>query len=675
MSAGEDTLVLPFISMKRSFLISFFCIILCFVLLFFLLYIQKDKGPLEKNTQEAVQLIHRQNPFLAGRYLLRTPFVQRLISSDQSTLFRIFSQGIEQQIQDYSRSIAPQHLIPQHALLVMELADAAATGENFLDSSFGKTLTSINWPVVLQRLNIKRSLYRSLEQNASGLMDLLTHPAFARFFHHSLFIAQLPAFSSLRLIQGKQKKQEKQGKQRHPLLEHLLIVIDTEDTDQNDSEAMLSALLGMFPGGRTTKKFFGFTVYTIQSSERQKRYIALVGGKIILSFAQQPIQESIALFLKNFFKQQNQQPADLLLNPEYTRLKRERPEQTNFFLYADLFRLKLYSRILFAQFARLNSQKEKEASQPNIGHPWQPGVRSLGFYQYSRENREQFQAVVRFSQDQLYPFQRHIYSTAPILNQSFHKVPDDLLLSFWFNWLELSLWWETTIADGKKEELAAAGRIAAWIKEKTDLEMEQFLALFGKRVSIHIADISTAGFFPMPRLCLSIEILNRKKMDNFFQEIIANLPVKRTMVGGVPVVSLLAAQGMLQPSYAFFNGYLLLADSKEQIEDILLKKKTPLSEGKKFQAVDIQLDTPANLQLFARTPEMINAMQELASWAGTMVAVRDHKTGAMSKRLIDQIISPLLESLKVYQAIGIRSATAPDKLVIEGTVLRAEEKK
>ena len=670
MSAGEDTLVLPFISMKRSFLVSFFIIlcILCFVLLFFLFSIQKDKGPLGNNTQEAVQLIHRQNPFLAGRYLLRTPFVQRLLRNDRSTLLRFFSQGIAQQIQNSSRSIVPQHLIPRHALFVMELADAAATGECFLDSSFGKTVTSINWPVVLQRLNIKRSLYRSLEQNASGLMDLLTHPSFAQFFHHPLFIAQLPALPSL--IQ-------KQGTQRHPLLEHLLIVIDTEDTDQEDADAMLSALLSMFPGGRTTKKFFGFTVYTIQSSERQKRYIALVGGKIILSFAQQPIQESIALFLKNFFKHQNQQPTDLpkdlLLNPEYTRLKRERPEQTNFFLYADLFRVKLYCKALFTQFGAQNSAQK--GSQPNIGHPWQPGVRSLGFYQYSRENREQFQAVVRFSQNQLYPFQRHIYSTAPILNQSFHKVPDDLLLSFWFNWLELSLWWETTIADGKKEELAAAGRIAAWIKEKTDLEMGQFLALFGKRVSIHIADISTAGFFPMPRLCLSIEILNRKKMDNFFQEIIANLPVKRTMVGGVPVVSLLAAQGMLQPSYAFFNGHLLLADSKEQIEDILLKKKTPLSQGKEFQKLDIQVDTPANLQLFARTPEMINAMQELASWAGTMVAVRDHKAGAMSKRLIDQIISPLLESLKVYQAIGIRSATAPDKLVIEGAVLRAEEKK
>ncbi|MCW5214268.1 hypothetical protein VU13_02980, partial [Desulfobulbus sp. US5] len=102
------------------------------------------------------------------------------------------------------------------------------------------------------------------------------------------------------------------------------------------------------------------------------------------------------------------------------------------------------------------------------------------------------------------------------------------------------------------------------------MSMDEFLGLFGKNFSIHVADISTAGFFPVPRLCLSIEILDRKKMDEFFQEIIGDLPVKRTMAGGVPITSLLAAQGMLQPSYAFFNGYLLLADSKEQIEDILL---------------------------------------------------------------------------------------------------------
>jgi hypothetical protein len=346
----------------------------------------------------------------------------------------------------------------------------------------------------------------------------------------------------------------------------------------------------------------------------------------------------------------------------------ERPEQTDFFLYADLFRLKLHYTTLFAL---LGSQKK---SQQYNNRPWAPGVRSMGLYHYSRENTEQFKTVVRFSQEHLYPFQRLIYNTAPTLGQIFQDVPEDLVLSFWFNWLEPRRWWHTTLAHGEKDELASANRIAAWIKAQTDMDMDQFLGLFGRQFSVHVAEISTAGFFPVPRLCLSIEVLNRKEVDAFFQKIIANLPAKKTMVGGVPVVSLLAAQGMLQPSYAFFNGYLLLADSREQIEDILLREKTRLAEGKTYQAVDTHLNTPANLHLFARTPEMITALQELASWAGTMITVRDHKTGATSKLLIDQVVSPVLESLKVYKAIGIRSATGPGELVIDGTVLRAEPK-
>ena len=204
------------------------------------------------------------------------------------------------------------------------------------------------------------------------------------------------------------------------------------------------------------------------------------------------------------------------------------------------------------------------------------------------------------------------------------------------------------------------------------MSIDEFLGLFGTNFSIHVAGISTAGFFPMPRLCFSIEIRNRKKADEFFQKIIAGLPVRRTMVGGVPVVSLLAAQGMLQPSYTFFNGYLLIADSREQIEDILLRKKTPLSEGKTFQAVDTHLEEPANLHFFARTPEVVNALQELASWAGTMIAVSDHRAGATSKLLIDQVISPLLDSFNAYSAVGIRSATAPNELVLDAKVLRTQ---
>ncbi|MDU9047454.1 MAG: hypothetical protein Q3M30_01300 [Candidatus Electrothrix sp. Rat3] len=635
--------------MKRSFLFIFFFVALCSAVYLLVFYSQNDREPLGKITQEAeaVHRLHKRSLISTGKDLLNAPVTRRLASINPSKLPKLLTKGIEQQLRVFSQSIAPQELIPRHAMAVLELENAAATGKNFLDTGFGQTLNNIDLPAVLQGMQIKKRLRQPLEQNTSSLLHLLTHPSFSQVFGRRLLLAQLPALPSL--LRGDQ----------HPLQDNLLIIMDP---GQEDPDIILSALLDILQGKRTTLKQVGFTVYAFKSKKGKKLYVTSVGGKIIFSFARQPIRESIALFLGRLFKQRN----DLLLNQEYIKIKKDRPEKTDFFLYADLFRLKLHLKLLFAQFGSQNK------SQESIHRPWAPGVRSMGFYHHTEKNTAQFKTIVRFSQDQLYPFQQHIYTTPPIRNQNFEEMPADLLLSFWCNWLEPRLWWQTTVAHGKQEEQAAADRIAAWIKEKTDMSMDEFLGLFGKNFSIHVADISTAGFFPVPRLCLSIEILNQKKMDEFFQEIIANLPAKRAMVGGVPVVSLLAAQGMLQPSYAFFNGYLLLADSKEQIEDILLKKKTPLAEEKKFQAVDTRPAEPANLRLFARTPEVINAMQELASWAGTMIAVRDHETGAMSKLLVDQVISPLLGSFKAYQAIGIRSTTAPGKLIIDGTVLRAE---
>ena len=634
-------------SMKRSFPVLFFCAILCLTGYLFIFPLHKDRVAFGKTGQGLIQPNDKPSLYSAGVNFLDTPFIRGFISLDYSKISTFFAKGIGQQLQAHDQLLAPQELIPRHAMAVLELPNAAETGQSFLASRFCTTLNEINWKTILQQLKIKRRLRQPLEQSSSSLMHLLTHPSFSRVFARPFFLVQLPALPSLF-----------GGEQRHPLMENQLFILDS---GQDDPEKLLSTLLTIPQGSCDTIKYLGFTIHTFKDKSKPTLYIARVGGKIVLSFARKAMKETINLYLTDLFEQKN----NLLFNQEYRALAEQQPEKTDFFFYADLFRLKLHLSLLFAQ---LSSQ---ETSQEATSHSWAPGVRSLGFYHHRQDKADQLTTLVRFSQEQLYPFQRHIYSTRPSLNQNFQDVPADLVLSFWFNWLEPKLWWQTTVAHGGKEEKASADRIAAWIKKKTNMSMEQFLALFGKNFSVYVAEISTAGFFPVPRLCLSIEINDRKKIENFLLEIIADLPVRRTMIGGVPVVSLLAAQGMLQPSYAFFNGKLLIADSREQIEDILLRKKTPLVAGKKFQAVDTNLGQPANLHLFARIPELVNALQELASWAGTMIAVRDHQSGSTSKILVDQVITPVLDSFNTYSAIGIRSATAPNQLVIDAKVLRA----
>ncbi|RWX49415.1 hypothetical protein VT98_10543 [Candidatus Electrothrix communis] len=183
--------------MKRSFLLFFSFFALCSAVYLLVFYSQNDKEPLGKITQEAVRLLHKRSLISTGKGLLNAPVTSRLASINPSRLPSLLIQGIEQQLLVSSRSIAPQELIPRHAMAVLELANAAATGKSFLDSGFGQTLNNIDWPAVLQGMQIKRRLRQPLEQNASGLLHLLTHPSFAQVFGKRLFLAQLPALPSL----------------------------------------------------------------------------------------------------------------------------------------------------------------------------------------------------------------------------------------------------------------------------------------------------------------------------------------------------------------------------------------------------------------------------------------------------------------------------------------------
>jgi hypothetical protein len=251
-------------------------------------------------------------------------------------------------------------------------------------------------------------------------------------------------------------------------------------------------------------------------------------------------------------------------------------------------------------------------------------------------------------------------------------MPTNLQVYFWSNWLDLTAWWRTTLARGTEDEAAAAGRLAAWIEGHAGMGIDEFLALFGREFGFNISEISTSGFFPVPRICCWIELADRDKAGEFLEKMVSGLPLRRDNVAGIPVVSIMMADGLMQPSYALMDRFLVVADSRQQIEDILRLSSKRLVSDPMFQAVDIGMLQPSNLVVFARTAEIIDGLKELAAWVGTIVAVRDEGAGAKSKVLIDRVIIPLLDGLKMYRAKGIRSYTAPGELVLDSVVFISE---
>ncbi len=547
----------------------------------------------------------------------------------------------------HRQGLDPMELVPQQTMLMIDWTDATGAVRGFLNSRIGQNIRGIDWSGVMEQLEISEAYRVRLQESFVELMEWGDDPLVKNFFGGRAILALLPMeqVASAATLQA-------------ALAEHLLLVVTPRSA--RVLPLVLPTMLRIKGTGRVLS-YQGFSIHEFVKENGWKVYSAVVDGQLVISPGLAIVQQSIELSLRHLV----QDRTGFVLNPEYVQLKKRGRGRDDFFVYADLARLK-------PLFSSLQPLLLPERAQ---GIAEFPGSERMVIFHSSHKNIQQFTSIVQFDPEQLAPFQKTIYTRKPVENRSLLKMPSDLLVYFWSNWLDLPAWWQETLARGTEAELASAQTMTAWLEKQTGMKIEQFLALFGSEFGFNIAEIRTSGFFPVPRICCCIELTDRDKVEQLIEKMISGLPVRRDKVAGIPVVSIMAANGLMQPSYALLEKFLVVADSREQIEAILRLSSKRLVKDDLFQAVDMGMLWPSNLVIFARTAELIDGLKEFASWAGTMVAIRDEAAGRKSTVLIDQVILPLLDGLKMYRAKGVRSYTAPGEVVLESAVLVADPDK
>ncbi len=538
----------------------------------------------------------------------------------------------------------PLELVPQQTMLMLDWTDAAGATRGFLQSRFGRRLASIDWPFVLDQLEVQDPLREQLQHQVTSLMDFIAHPLFKELFSRRVVFALLPVAPAVFM-------DDPQG----ALAENLLMLVTPKH------ERVLLGLLSLLSPVKSRDESLSYQGVPITEFVREngrRLYLASVNGQLVVSPGMEPVKQSIDLSLMHLVREQT----GFLRNSDYNTLKERGRGLDDFFLFADLIRLK----------PLFNMLRPQVVTEKGRGLPEFVGSERMVFFHHSNNNIQQFTSIVQFDPDQLAPFQKTIYTRKPVENSSLRNMPSNLLVYFWSNWLDLPAWWRETLARGTDNELAAAAGIAAWIEKQTGMSIDQFLALFGSEFCFNIPEIRTSGFFPVPSICFFIELADPDRAQELLEKMISGLPLRRDKVAGIPVVSIMAGGGLMQPSYALLDRFLVLADSREQIEDILKRSSKRLVSDDSFQAVDMGMLQSSNMVMFARTAELIDSLKEFASWAGTIIAIRDEQAGAKSKVLLDQVILPLLDGLKMYRAKGVRSYTAPGEVVLDTVVLIAE---
>jgi len=534
-------------------------------------------------------------------------------------------------------------LVPAESVAVVDWESPADSYQAFMKTPFGTRLSGIDRPLILSALGFSADKSAQIERLAKTWEEFSGSLFFKKFFASRTVLALLPL--------------KKTGPDISAALFNNLVLLNTSGR----KTVLLRTLVAGLSGAQKLPdlKYQGYTIHGYLVNNAFPLYFVSDKELLVTAFDPAPIRQCLDLLLARII----QKGGGMVDNADYIGLKQRARGLDDFFLYVDLAPLK-------GLIQDLNGQKITTTTASVSSAGVRPhGVRKAVFFHQALQPIHQFTSIVRFDASVLSSFQKLIYVRPPIENRKLANMPANLQVYFWSNWLDLPAWWRKTRENASTSDMERADRLAEFVDRNLGMKMDDFLALFGQQVGLDIKEIKSSGFFPVPRICFCVELTDRDQLQTLLEKMVADVPVHRAIVAGVPVVSVLAAGGLMQPSYALLKEYLLLADGRDQIEDILKPTENMLIRDPVFLKLDMGMQQANNLVFFARAAQVIQGLKELASWLGTIIAIRDEQVGSRSKVLVDQAVIPLLDGLTMIKAGAVRSYTGPGEIVLQSTIL------
>lgn len=534
----------------------------------------------------------------------------------------------------------PLELVPKDCVLMLDVPDLSDLTNEFFQSRFGQNLTSIDWPYVLEQLEVSPGDREQFARKIQAVSDCLTNPLCRKVFGGRVVVSLIP-FNHLKTAQAKSLG----------LAGHFLMVATPR------SARVVSVLLSTvawLKGQMHGIPYRGRVIQQLELDSGGFFYFAFLDGHLVVSTARLIIEESIDLALLHVVEEQT----GLITNASYTEL-RKRYRGNDFFLYIDLVQLMPFFSSVHLSLPLGALKRVSELA----------GFSKMALYHSANRSRQQIISIIQFAPERLTPLQKSWASRPPALNNRLAAIPSDLVVYFWSNWLDLSGWWSSIVHQGNGNKMLGVIKLNSWLQKKTGLDMEQFFSLFGQEFGLHVTRIRTSGFFPVPSMLCYLELKNPEQIEEIIEKNLSGLILRRDKVNGVPVVSIMLARGLMQPSYAILDNFLLLADSRQQLEELLTCRGQKLVNDLDFRTVDTGMTAPANLHVFASTSDIIDSLKKVILWSGHVLAARNRKADNTGRIWINQVVLPLLDGLRTFKAMSVRGYTTPGECVFDAVAL------
>lgn len=439
------------------------------------------------------------------------------------------------------------------------------------------------------------------------------------------------------------------------ILGHLLLV----SRPGTDARLLDIAARSGIVGGHTSKLNYGNHTIVRMNLENERRLsMARVKDIIVMSLNEQILRDSLDLY--------DNKKGGLLDNSEY-RTNIGRFEGASFIGYVDF-------AALFGTVSQASQALALEADHTlSVEHRLNQ-YRSGLFGAWRDEGGIVDKAVISFDPDMIDQRTKALLARELSPPSDYRKLSRDTIIYHWTNQFDagvlLDYFDETADQPGGTEQKELLNQI----REVTGLSVEQIIDLFGNDLTLAVRGLDPKQLVPLPRFLLSIKCEDTVRLKQVVDTLIAHfdVPVQRKMMGQTELITWggVVGIGAILPSLLFGPESIIISSNRQQIRRFLgADRQHSLAETEQFKTMSPQFMQPSHAATYLDFAETTQLLQEMISWGGTMMAIKDRELARKSKILIDELIHPVLDGLAMYAVIGSRKYIEGSNIIYESRTI------
>lgn len=542
--------------------------------------------------------------------------------------------------------VSADDFLPSETLITIEVHNLEKGINEFRESRLGKNLGKIDMTQLMRKLGAEEENIQEYSKGESRFFSTINSRGFMEIFGRELHLALLPPDDVMEKAED--------------LLNRIVIIaFPSHNTD------LLQLAGGFFTGDREV----GETLYeehTIRSLKLEDDLVihyCFTEGVMLSSFAIDKIKEAIG--------RRKSGAGNMLSNNYYTGLRRQvfKPD-SRVFAYFNVEKLsEELKEIIMKKMPSGEGDHNLETSLDRQFDLYK-GFRSVVYSSYDNNQDESSEKVlVNFDSSRLTPGQSATYRVEPGPNHTLAMVPAGTLFYSWANNLEIRHSLQDYLSrEGMTDEQMTA--IYKKIEEKTGATLDEIDKTLGGEIGFIWTDLKMGGLFPVPVFAAMVQVAETELVENFLTSLAADSGVSfvKENYDGVEIKKLALPLGNdFEPAYAFYEGFWITAVNATLIKEMMASRKSGkgLLSEESFKSVDKGLSGMNNGISYMKMDRFAEKIGLIAGWGRNMLSIKSPEAAEKVTILLDYLIGPVLEGMKMYKAIGT-------KTVIGGEIIEVD---